>query len=205
MRTNLTFGAVGAVIGAAIAAVALLAVDPHASRFDGVTEELQSIRKRLADAEGQLAAETQRANAAEKIAKSMAEQLDAATAEQSEVAQDAASTEAADKPYLVGATRLLESFNANGVSANAFFNGRLIQVQGRVAEVDSTILGDPYVLLEAGDDFGGVQCIFNDASQLYGVRKGNMARVRGICGSRAVGMVIVRECALVAEIERADD
>lgn len=95
----------------------------------------------------------------------------------------------------VTAKKLYADYEANEVSADDAYKGKVLRVSGTIAKIGKDILDDPYVALSAGDDIFEVQCMFADKGALGSLKKGQKLTLR--CkGDGKMGNVILRGCVL---------
>lgn len=94
-------------------------------------------------------------------------------------AQTRAATEAANAQALaalptVTAREMARDYDANTVAADQKYKGKQFKVTGTVTDINTDIMGDPYVTMGGTDDFSQPQFAFNkrSAGQLANVKKG---------------------------------
>lgn len=107
------------------------------------------------------------------------------------------STEPAIK---VTASKLASDYEANEVSADATYKGKILEVTGTIENIGKDILDTPYVALSNGVQysFTSIQCMFDksDQSQLTTLSKNTKITLRGK-NSGKLGNIILRECSIV--------
>lgn len=100
----------------------------------------------------------------------------------------------------VTASQLAREYNANGVSADAKYKDKRIEISGTIKSISRDILDDAYVSL-AGDSssFSDVQCMFTKADEgvLVNLSEGNQIVVQGEVSSMLLN-VIVRDCKVIS-------
>lgn len=102
---------------------------------------------------------------------------------------------AAEPAHQVRANRLYAEFEDNGLAAEQKYKGQIIDVTGKVENIDRDILDDIYVTLEGDEYFGSIQCYFgeqqlNDATSL---KSGATVTIKGRCTGK-IGNVILKDC-----------
>lgn len=95
---------------------------------------------------------------------------------------------------------LSKAYSDNGVSAEAKYEGKLVEVSGVITNIDKDITGEPFVSLKGTEyNLFGVQCMFgrgND-SDLIDLSKGQSVTLAGRVSGEMIGNVLVRGCTLV--------
>lgn len=100
-----------------------------------------------------------------------------------------------EQPIQITAMHLISEYNANQVAADGKYKDRLLLTGGRITEIGTDILNDPYVTLEAG--LGGVQAMFpkDSARQLATLAKGQVVTM--VCrNSGKLVNILLRQCRL---------
>lgn len=97
----------------------------------------------------------------------------------------------------ISAADLLAQYETNEVAADRVYKGKLVEVRGVVDNVGKDILGQMYVALKGGNEFGifCVQCFFGRdwESALATVKPGYIYKIRGKCTGK-LGNVLLKEC-----------
>mgnify|MGYP001145942510 CR=1 FL=1 len=98
----------------------------------------------------------------------------------------------------VTARELCSAYEANEIAADAEYEGKIVKVSGVVDSIGKDILDTPYITLEGGKIFGGVQCMFDEKyePQLAQLAKGERVTVQGRCSGYLIGTVLIRDCIL---------
>lgn len=98
----------------------------------------------------------------------------------------------------VDAKKLSADYEANEVSADNQYKGKIIEVSGTIKDIGKDILDDPYVSLETGNIIFGVQCMFDksDAGLLANLAKTQKITLSGKVSGK-LGNVILRDCKIV--------
>jgi hypothetical protein len=105
----------------------------------------------------------------------------------------AASVEANGPAVDVSARQLFADYEANEVSADDKYKGKVLRISGTITKIGKDVLDTPYVGLSVGDDVFEVQCMFDDGAAVSSLKKGQKLTVR--CkGDGKMGNVIVRGC-----------
>lgn len=106
----------------------------------------------------------------------------------------------AEQAIQVTAIKLIADYKANEVSADAMYEGKLIEVKGTVHTIAKDILDMPYITLSSGDPYGieSVQCVFTkeQEEELAGISKGKPITLQGRVSGKLMN-VIVRECRII--------
>lgn len=93
----------------------------------------------------------------------------------------------------VSPKKLFADYEANEVSADDLYKGKILRVSGTVAKIGKDVLDTPYIEFSTGDAVFGVQCMFDDTGVLGSLKKGQKVTVR--CkGDGKMGNVILRGC-----------
>ncbi len=101
----------------------------------------------------------------------------------------------------VSAVKLAADYNANEVSADATYKGKLVKATGIVSSIGKDILSTPYVSLSDGKQYSinVVQCMFSrsDEAELAKVSKGSSITLQGVVSGMSMMNVIVEACQIV--------
>lgn len=97
----------------------------------------------------------------------------------------------------VSANQLYADYEANGVSADQQYKGKILKVTGTVNTIDKDIMDQIYVTLKGDGVLGDVQCFFsddyiNEAAQL---QKGQKITVVGKCDGKMMN-VMLKGCSI---------
>ncbi|MCL1861862.1 MAG: OB-fold putative lipoprotein [Proteobacteria bacterium] len=81
----------------------------------------------------------------------------------------------------VSARDMIKAYDANEVSADGMFKGKIVEVTGRVGSIGKDITDNPYIAIDTGDVIRSVQCFFQKSaeSELARVSKGQRITIRG--------------------------
>ena len=106
--------------------------------------------------------------------------------------------------YFVTPRQLVDAYDANEVAASQKYAGCQIVVKGRIDDIGTDILGDPYITLRAEimtseDNSDYVQCCFakKDLNAIAQLTKGQTVEVKGTIGSTHLWNVLVNDCELL--------
>ena len=103
-------------------------------------------------------------------------------------------------PIQVTATKLIRDYEANEITADQKYKGKLALMTGKI-EAISEVLGEKYVSMDAGFlTFSSLLCYFDDrdTNDLISLKKDLAVNLLGkIDGYSAFGNLIVRECTVV--------
>ena len=95
-----------------------------------------------------------------------------------------ASTQFPTPAYTLSAAQLYSEYEANEVAADQKYEGKILRVQGTVAEIGKDVFFDtpPYVTLGVVGGFDwylGVMCFFNEENEVAQLSKGDTITVQG--------------------------
>ena len=116
--------------------------------------------------------------------------------------EDEAEQSISGKPvdFKLTARELFQAYDQNEVAADEKYEGKVLEISGRVEDIGKDITDTIYVTLEAGGGSGffSVQCYFADthASDAAKLSKGDGITVKGLCNGM-VGNVSIRGCSIV--------
>ncbi|MDP1625314.1 MAG: hypothetical protein Q8L64_06160 [bacterium] len=100
----------------------------------------------------------------------------------------------------VTADQLMNEYNANEISAEAKYKGKVIQVSGTVESIGKDIVGSAYIALRTGGEYSisSVQCMFPKSAEsaLAQVSKEERIVLEGQVSGK-LGNVIVRSCKII--------
>lgn len=105
---------------------------------------------------------------------------------------------ATPQPIRVTATQLSADYQSNEVAADAKYEGKALEVTGKVKSIDSGMFGSATVILEGSDLFYDVHCTIADTQREKAAKlsKGAQLVVRGKGGSEVIGSPVIDECVL---------
>jgi ribosomal protein L40E len=98
------------------------------------------------------------------------------------------------KPIKVTAVKLYKDYDANEVSADEKYKGKLLSVTGVITNISKT-LGDLTVVLSSDNEVEtilGVQCTFPESykDSLAKLKRGETITVKGICSGKTLNVSI---------------
>lgn len=100
----------------------------------------------------------------------------------------------------VTALKIVSEYKENGVSADAKYKNKLIEVSGTVKTIDKDVLDTPYIALESYEYaiVDHVQCMFSKSSEseLASVSKGQKIVLQGTVQGK-LGNIIVNGCKII--------
>lgn len=96
--------------------------------------------------------------------------------------------------YSLGARALFLAFDQNEAAANEKYLNQVIEVSGKVREVQEDSKGLVTVTLDTGNDFFGVVCELQKAStwKKEDFRAGQEVKFKGLCTGMAMDVLLVR-------------
>ena len=99
----------------------------------------------------------------------------------------------------VTATELYAAYKANEIAADDQYKGKTLEVTGIVDSIGKDILDTPYIQLEGGNSFSGVQCMLSkdESSKAASVKKGQKITLQGRGDGKALLTPIIRDCVIV--------
>jgi hypothetical protein len=97
----------------------------------------------------------------------------------------------------VSALQLYTDYDANEVSADNKYKGKILQVSGIVGEIRKDFTNNIIVELKVGDIFKKVDCRFGkDNSETADLSKGQKVTVLGTCSGFLLKSVQLKECSI---------
>lgn len=95
---------------------------------------------------------------------------------------------------LISAKDLVKAFEANEQQANADYVGKLIEVSGKIIEIDNTEDGSVNILLESENPMSTVLCQLDpvQTQDKSGISEGNDIRIKGLCSGFTTDVVLDR-------------
>ncbi len=105
-------------------------------------------------------------------------------------------TQTAQEPMKVKAQELADDFDANQVSAESKWKGKLVQFSAEITNITDSGLSFSKV---ASKDFSMAQisCRIADKNQLMSLKNGQTVTVKGIVGKQTIGVIDVSDCSVV--------
>ena len=101
--------------------------------------------------------------------------------------------------HKITAYALSAEYEANEVAADEKYEDNILYVEGVIDTIGKDILDIPYITLEDGTTFGGVQFMFKkgDESIVAGLTKGQHVTVRGECEGEIIFNIIFRGSSII--------
>lgn len=92
----------------------------------------------------------------------------------------------------VSANQLYADYEANGVSADQQYKGKILKVTGTVNTIDKDIMDQIYVTLKGDGVIGDVQCFFSDdyVNEAAQLQKGQKITVVGKCDGKLMNVML---------------
>ncbi|MBN1184754.1 MAG: hypothetical protein JXB49_20880 [Bacteroidales bacterium] len=103
------------------------------------------------------------------------------------------------KPEIViKASEFFTSYEEDEEASNKLYLDKLIQVEGRIAEIFSNNSGDLNIILKEDDDFSGISCSFipQEQEKVKKLNTGDVVKIKGFCSGMLMDVVLNR-CVLV--------
>ena len=102
----------------------------------------------------------------------------------------------AGAPIEITARQLYAAYDANEVSADAKYRGRLLEITGIITKIGKDAFGNPYVEIATQNEFSGVVAAFDSVDAVISLKKGYklVARCRG--AGMALGSPALDDCAV---------
>jgi hypothetical protein len=96
----------------------------------------------------------------------------------------------------MNALQLYQEYNANKVTADAKYKGKIISVTGTIKDIGRDMEDGPYVTLGTEQVLSAVQCMFSkqDEPLLARLSKGQSLTIQGKCDGLAIISVILSNC-----------
>ncbi|HRN34443.1 MAG TPA: hypothetical protein PLC76_02090 [Saprospiraceae bacterium] len=102
---------------------------------------------------------------------------------------------AGEKPELsINATELVKAFETNEQEANKQYVGKLIEVSGKIVQIDHTEDGSVNLLLESDNPMSTVLCQLDPLQKQdqSGISEGREVRIKGLCSGFTTDVVLDR-------------
>jgi hypothetical protein len=105
-------------------------------------------------------------------------------------------TKTTQTPEIITAKQLADDFDANQVSAEANWDGKLVEFSAKITNITDSGISFSDV---ASKEFSMVQiaCRVNDKEQLMSLKNGQTIKVRGIVGKQTIGVIDVSNCEVI--------
>jgi len=99
--------------------------------------------------------------------------------------------------YTLSADQLYYDYNANEISADTKYKGKVVVVSGTVQNIGKDILGSAYIVIGGKGFLDGAQCTFTKAeeSSVAHLGKGQRVSVKGEVSGK-MGHVQIKKCSL---------
>jgi|TARA_B110000858_G_scaffold160290_1_gene184290 hypothetical protein len=97
----------------------------------------------------------------------------------------------------VSAKKLYADYDANGVSADMKYKGKVLSVTGKINNIDKDFMDEIYVSLKGDEYFGDIQCYFAEShiQEAANLSKGQTITVKGVCDGQMMN-VILKGCVI---------
>jgi hypothetical protein len=88
----------------------------------------------------------------------------------------------------VSARKLYSDYDANGVSADMKYKGKVLSVTGTVKKIDKDFMDKIYVSLKGDGYYGDIRCYFAEShiQEAANLSKGQTITVKGICDGQSI-------------------
>lgn len=99
------------------------------------------------------------------------------------------------KPALsISAKELVKAFESNEQKANTDYVGKLVEVTGKIVQIDNTEDGSVNVLLESDNPMSTVLCQLDPLQEqdYSGISEGREVRLKGLCSGFTTDVVLDR-------------
>ncbi|MSP70484.1 MAG: hypothetical protein EXR20_09440 [Bacteroidetes bacterium] len=118
--------------------------------------------------------------------------LAVASLDNKQTEKEVAETEANTPAIEVSPQQLYSDWEANEVSADLKYKGKVLIVKGKVNTIGKDIMDDIYVTLNTGKTFGEVQCSFSDnhTNEAAGLKKGQTITIKGKCDGKMMNILL---------------
>lgn len=113
--------------------------------------------------------------------------------------ESAASAPEVEEVISITAKQLFAAYDANEFAADEKYEGKLLEVSGKIDSIDTDILGTPYITLPVGPySLFSVQCYFDrdEKANLAKLKKGRNIVIRGTCDGWT-GNILISDCEIV--------
>lgn len=102
--------------------------------------------------------------------------------------------------FKISAIKLYKEYKANEPAADNKYNGKIIEVSGKIERIGKDILGQAYVTLKIEDySLASVQCVFPDVqkSTVASLSQGQQIVIKGECKGKLLGTVLLEKCVVI--------
>ena len=92
----------------------------------------------------------------------------------------------------VSAKKLYLDYDANGVSADMKYKGKVLSVTGKINNIDKDFMDEIFVTLKGDEYFGDIQCYFSKShvQEAANLSKGQTITVKGICDGQMMNVIL---------------
>ncbi len=99
----------------------------------------------------------------------------------------------------IAATDLYSAFETDEAKATTLYIGKVLEVQGKLLNVENSDQGGTSLILEAGGMMGGVVCRLDSAStaNVSNIQPGQTVTLRGECTGKIMDVELAR-CVLIS-------
>lgn len=99
--------------------------------------------------------------------------------------------------YIISANELFHDFEENESKANAKYVGKVLEVKGKIKEIN-TSSDHTSIILETNEVFGGINCsLATEKFELKGAAPGANAVIKGECSGKLMD-VMLNNCFIVS-------
>lgn len=99
--------------------------------------------------------------------------------------------------FKMASTELFADFSKNENKANRMYNGKIIEVQGKLLDVSEDEQGATVLILESGDDFAGILCTLDNKPKKLPTT-GQDLKIKGQCNGMLMD-VVLSKCVIVTK------
>lgn len=98
----------------------------------------------------------------------------------------------------ISAKKLYDAYEENEIAADLKYKDEVYIISGTITSIGKDIMNTPYIVLEAGNVIGGVQCLFGRSDDVILARlsKNQSVYVKGTIKGKTLTNILVRKCAL---------
>ena len=108
-----------------------------------------------------------------------------------------ASTKNKAANFSMDAKELFSAYSGNEANANAKYNGKVIEVSGKLMDISEDEQGATVLLLDSGDDFGGILCTLdNTPKKMPSI--GQELKIKGQCNGILMD-VVLSKCHIISK------
>ncbi len=107
-----------------------------------------------------------------------------------------ASSKNKEAEITISAIDLFNDFESNEQKSNNLYNGKIIQVEGKILAVSKDEQESTVIILDVEDQFDGVLCTLEENPKNK-LSVGDQIKVKGQCNGFLSGVVMMNKCVLV--------